>query len=136
MAEVEATRFVEADPALVERALGPGTILEAEGTFDVAAVEETEDGWTVTGSGGGLGVPFEFHEIDGGYRYEALGEHGPFRELEGRLTYAPENHGTRLTAWSRVRINLPLQALTDRIAAWKRRNELARALRTLADEVE
>jgi hypothetical protein len=136
MAEVEVTRFVDADPALVERVLDPATVLEAEGTFDVVGVEETAEGWTVTGKRRGLGVPFEFREIEDGYRYEALGEHGPFHEFEGRLTYTPERHGTRLTASSTLRLNFPIQAVTDRVAGWKRRKELSRSLRTLADEVE
>lgn len=136
MAEVAASRFVDADPAVVERALGPESILEAEGTFEVAGVEADDDGWTVTGERRGLGVPFAFREIEDGYRYEALGEHGPFRELAAEITYAPEDHGTRLSARSTVRLNLPLQAVTDRIAGWKRRGELERALRNLAAEVE
>jgi hypothetical protein len=44
MAEVTATRFVDEQPAVVERALDPASILEAEGTFDVVDVETIEDG--------------------------------------------------------------------------------------------
>ncbi len=136
MAEVRVSRFVSADPTIVEDALDPTTILEAEGTFDVSDVEETPDGWTVTGHRRGLGVPFAFSEIEDGFRYEALGDHGPFREFEAEITYAPENHGTQLGAWSRVEVNFPVQVVADRIAGWKRRGELERALRNLARTVE
>jgi hypothetical protein len=137
MAEVEATRFVAARPARVERVLGPETILAAEGTFDVAHVEEAGEGrWRVTGSGRGMSVPFAFAELDEGYRYEALGDHGPFREFEATLTYGAEDHGTRLEARSTVRINLPLQVLSDRLAGWKRRSELERLLDGLAADLE
>jgi hypothetical protein len=135
MAEVRATRFVDERPAVVERAIDPATVLEAEGTFEVVDVEETEDGWTVVGSGRGMSVPFEFARVEGGLRYEALGRHGPFREFESTVTVAPQDHGTDLSAWSRVEINLPLQAVTDRIAGWKRRSELGRLLAALSADL-
>ncbi len=135
MAEVTARRFVDEQPAVVERALEPATVLEAEGTFDVVDVETTEDGWTVVGSGRGMDLPFAFSRVEDGLRYEALGTHGPFREFESTVTVAPKDHGTQLSAWSRVTINLPLQLLSDRIAAWKRRSELERLLESLAADL-
>jgi hypothetical protein len=128
MAEVTVTRFLDERPEVVERALDPGTVLEAEGTFAVGDVEATDDGWTVTGRARGVDVRFGFTRIEGGLRYEALGEHGPFREFESTVTAAPKDHGTRLSAWSHVRVNLPVQVVTDRVAGWKRRSELERLL--------
>jgi hypothetical protein len=47
--EVEVSRFVQAPPAAVERALSPARIVEYEGSFEVVESEETDDGWRVTG---------------------------------------------------------------------------------------
>lgn len=136
MRTVEASRFVQATQPVVERRLDPATILEYEGTFNVMDVEETEAGWLVTGSGGGvLGAEFEFETTDDGYAYRQAGEAGPFDEMETHLSMVPRNEGVEVTLRSSVSLGVPLP-LVDRIAAWKRRGELNRALKRLAADVE
>ena len=44
MREVEVSRFVLAHPRAVRRVLSPESVVAAEGTFTVGAVEETETG--------------------------------------------------------------------------------------------
>jgi hypothetical protein len=48
------------------------------------------------------------------------------------LTVAAEDEGSRVTARSAVSLGLPVPALTDRIATWKRQGELKRLLDALA----
>lgn len=136
MRTVEASRFVQATQPVVERRLDPATILEYEGTFSVLDVEETEGGWRVSGSGGGvLGADFEFEATDDGYVYRQVGEAGPFEEMETRLSIESRDEGVEVTMQSSVSLGVPLP-LVDRIAAWKRRGELNRALKRLAADVE
>lgn len=136
MVEVEASRFVAATPPEIRPALSPAAIVAAEGTFEVADVTETDDGWEVEASGRGLSATFAFRETDEGYVYEQVGDHGPFDEMETTLSLAREDDGTRLTMTSSVDLGLPLARLSDRVAAWKRRAELRRALAALAEDVE
>ncbi len=136
MVEVEASRFVAATPPEIRASLSPAAIVAAEGTFEVTGVEETDDGWEVLAEGRGISATFAFRETDEGYVYEQVGEHGPFDEMETALSLAREDDGTRLTMTSSVDLGLPLSAVTDRIAAWKRRAELRRALAALAEDVE
>jgi hypothetical protein len=135
MRTVEASRFVQATKPVVDRQLDPATILEYEGTFNVMDVEETGTGWLVTGSGGGiLGAEFEFEATEDGYVYRQVGEAGPFEEMETRLSIEPRDEGVQVTLQSSVSLGVPLP-LVDRIAAWKRRGELNRALKRLAADV-
>lgn len=137
MRTVEVERFVDATPREVERALDPVSIVEYEGSFRVFDVEERGGETLVTVGGSGLRLTLRFEAIDGGFRYEQVeSEEGPLETMETTLTYAPENQGTVVRAESTVSMGLPLAALTDRIAAWKRRGELARGLESLADAVE
>jgi len=136
MRTVEASRFVQATRPVIERHLDPATILEYEGTFSVLDVEETENGWLVTGSGGGvLGADFEFVATEDGYVYRQAGEAGPFDEMETELSIAARDEGVEVTLRSSVSLGVPLP-LVDRIAAWKRRGELDRALKRLATDFE
>jgi hypothetical protein len=128
MREVEVSRFVRAGPAVVERALSPDALLEAEGSFSVRAVEEGGDRITVGGYG--LELVFEFTEREDGIAYDQTA--GPLDTLRTTVTYEPEREGTRLTARSEVAVGGP--ALVDRAAAWKRRGELRRALDGIAGE--
>jgi ligand-binding SRPBCC domain-containing protein len=134
MREVEASRFVLAHPRAVRRTLSPESVVAAEGTFAVGAVEETEAGTVVTAVGPGMSVPLRFESLEDGLRYTAEGEVGPFDRLETKVTVASEANGSRLAMRSSVSLNLPLP-LADRVAAWKRRGELRRAAEELAASV-
>ncbi|MEF8807549.1 SRPBCC family protein [Natronomonas sp.] len=131
MREVTVSRFVSARPAAVHRILSPEAVVAAEGTFTVAGVEETDDGTVVTATGPGMAIPFRFEPREDGLWYTAEGDVGPFDRMETRVTVAPEDEGSRITIRSTVSLNLPLP-FANRIAAWKRRGELQRAIETLA----
>lgn len=129
MREVEVSRFVQAPPAVVDPLLSPIGLMDAEGSFSVRNVTDTDDGTEVTVGGYGLELVFRFTDRADGIAYEQVS--GPLRLLETTVTYAPENEGTRLTARSRVAVGGP--GVLDRLAAWKRRGELRRALRAVAE---
>ena len=134
MREVDVSRFVLAHPRAVRRVLSPEAVVAAEGTFTVGAVEETDDGTVVTAVGPGMSVPLRFESTDDGLRYAAEGDVGPFEHLETHVTVAGESNGSRLTMRSTVALNLPLP-FADRIAAWKRRGELKRAMDELTESI-
>jgi hypothetical protein len=136
MREVDVERFVAASDAEVQRALSPERIVEYEGSFEVRDVEKRDGETLVTAGARGLEMSLRFEDEDGGVRYEQLGEAGPFDEMWTRLTWERENEGVRIRAHSGVSLGLPLAAMTDRVAAWKRRGELKRALRKLAADLE
>lgn len=127
MHEVERSRTVTAGPPAVKRALSPEAVVAAEGTFTVQAVEETGDGTLVTATGPGMSVPLRFESRDDGLWYTAEDDVGPFDHLETRVSVTPAEDGARITIRSSVSLNLPLP-FADRIAAWKRRTELERAI--------
>ena len=135
MREVEASRFVHATPAAVGRALTPGAVIEYEGSFTVYEVTDTEEGWLVVAGSRGMELALSFEAREDGLAYEQRGD-GPLAALETTLTYEPEDEGTRVRISSAVSLGLPFASLTDRVAAWKRRGELRRALRRLAADVE
>lgn len=128
MREVEVSRFVQTYPAVVDGALSPEAILEAEGSFSIRAVDA--DGDRITVGGYGLELVFEFTTREDGIEYDQVA--GPLETLRTTLTYEPENEGTRLTARSEVAVGGP--AVLDRLAAWKRRGELGRALDGITSE--
>lgn len=135
MREVSVERFVRATSTEVERALSPAAAVEYEGTLDVLD-SETRGGETfVTAGASGVGVTLRFESGADGLRYEQVGDAGPFEEMWTALSWEPDDEGTRVTARSGVALGLPF-GLTDRIAAWKRRGELERALDNLAADVE
>ena len=136
MRELEVSRFVRATPTELARQLSPATVVESEETFTVSEVHDLGDATVVTATGGGLQLSLRFESRDDGLYYTQEGQEGPFEAMETWLTFAPENEGARLTARSRVSLGLPVAAVTDRIAAWKRRGELERALANLAAAVE
>lgn len=136
MHDVELSRFVAAPPPVVERALDPAAVVEYEGSFVVRDVAESEDGWLVTAGATGLELTLWFEHHEDGVYYEQRGDDGPLDAMETRLRLASEDEGTRVTAESSVSLGLPLPAVTDRVAAWKRRGELRRALGRLAEDVE
>jgi hypothetical protein len=135
MREVEVSAFVPAPPATVERALTPESVVEYEGSFEVLDVEETDDGQTVVAGARGLTMRLDFEERADGLVYSQRGEEGPFDAMETTISVEPENEGSRVMATSRVSLGLPVPAISDRIAAWKRRGELRRALDALAEDV-
>ena len=134
MREVEVSEFVLARPPAVHRALSPAAMVAAEGTFDVAESREDEAGTAIVASAPGVTVLLRFEERENGLAYTAEGEVGPFDHLETEVAVEPERNGSRVTMRSTVSLNLPLP-FADRIAAWKRRGELRRALDELVDSV-
>ncbi|NHN60613.1 MULTISPECIES: SRPBCC family protein [Halorussus] len=135
MREVEVSAFVPASPAAVERALTPETVIEYEGSFAVKDVEETDEGTTVTAGATGLTMRLDFEERADGLYYSQRGDEGPFDAMETTLSVESEDEGSRVTARSAVSLGLPVPAVSDRVAAWKRRGELRRALDALAEDV-
>lgn len=138
MRTVDVSRVVRAQPAAVERLLAPGTIVEYEGSFTVRGIDETDDGWVVTAGSRGLQLSLRFERLEDepGFYYELEGEDGPLEVMETTLSFAPENEGTRVSARSTVHMGVRPAGLADRIAAWKRKGELKRALAELAADVE
>lgn len=136
MREVEVERFVAATPAEVERALSPSDLVDYEGSFNVLEIEETDDGTVVTAGASGVGVTLRFEDREDGLHYEQVGDAGPFDAMWTDVAWRAENEGSRVSAVSGVSLGLPLAGVTDRVAAWKRRGELKRALRNLAADVE
>lgn len=137
MRTVEVSRFVRATLPEVRRLLAPGTIIEYEGTFVVRDVVERDDGWVVTAHAAGrlFEMRFVFEEREDGYVYRQESDDGPFTQMETRLTLARRDEGVDVTMRSSVGLRLPLP-FADRVAAWKRRGELKRALARIAAEVE
>ena len=135
MPTVSTSRLVRATPAVIERALTPAALVEYEGTFTVHEVSETDAGWLVVAGRRGLELALAVEARENRLAYEQRGD-GPLETLETLVTYAPENEGTRVRLRSTVSTGLPLSALTDRVAAWKRRGELRRALDRLAADIE
>lgn len=137
MRRVEVSRLVAAAPSAVERALDPARVVEYEGTFRVVDVEEASDATLVTAARGGpLRMTLRFDPREDGFYYEQEGEAGPFDRMWTRLRWEPAGEGTRLVAHSGVSLGLPLPRVTDRVAAWKRRGELRRALDRIAADLE
>ncbi|PSQ23119.1 polyketide cyclase [Halobacteriales archaeon QS_8_65_32] len=134
MREVSASRFVRATPATLERALTPPTIVDYEGSFEVRESRETEDGWVVLAEGGGMTVELAFESLEDGFAYEQRS--GPLETSVTTLRWHAENDGSRVRTDATLSMGLPLKAVTDRIAAWKRRGELRHALDRLAADVE
>jgi ligand-binding SRPBCC domain-containing protein len=136
MREVEVSRFVRATPTEVERALTPPSLVEYEGSFRVLDVHESDDATLVTAGARGLEMTLRFERVENGVRYVQEGEAGPFSVMETVVQVDREDEGARVTMRSSVSLGLPLSGVTDRIAAWKRRGELERALSALADDIE
>jgi len=135
MREVDVSAFVPAPPATVERELTPAAVVEYEGSFEVREVTERDDGATVTAGARGLVMRLDFEDREDGLYYRQRGDEGPFDAMETEFSVAAEDEGSRVTATSRVGLGLPVSAVSDRIAAWKRRGELRRALDALAEDV-
>ena len=135
MREVEVSRFVRATPTEVRRSLTPESVVAYEGSFEVRETTERDGATVVSAGASGLELSLRFEARDDGLYYEQEGPTGPFDVMETRVTVAAEDEGSRVTMHSRVSLGLPLPPLTDRVAAWKRRGELRRALDALADDL-
>jgi hypothetical protein len=138
MREVVVDRFVAESPGVIRRGLSPERIVEWERSFSVVDTESVDDETTVvTVTGPGVGFRIRFERRPDGYRYAVDDDEdvpGPFGHLETWLTVEPEDEGSRVTLRSTVSLNAPIP-FADRIAAWKRRGELRRALDGLAESV-
>ncbi|MFB6305329.1 MAG: SRPBCC family protein [Haloferacaceae archaeon] len=133
MREVTVSRVVDASPPAVRRRLDPATLVEYEGSFDVVETREADGATVVVAAAGGLELALRFEEREDGLYYTQEGDAGPFDEMETLVAVEAVDDGrrTRVTLRSSVSLGLPLPALTDRVAAWKRRGELRRALAAL-----
>jgi len=137
MRTVEVSRRIEASPSAVGRALDPASVVEYEGSFSVYDIEDRDDDWLVVAGATGLRLTLRFEEHDNGVFYEQEEAEGqPLDAMETTITYLPADGGTDVTAVSEVSMGLRPAFLSDRLAAWKRRGELRRALSALADDVE
>jgi carbon monoxide dehydrogenase subunit G len=135
--EVSAERVLSASTPVVRRRLDPATLVEYEGSFEVVDVRDEGETTVVRAAGGGLELALRFEPRDDGYHYTQEGEAGPFDAMETWVTVVPDGgRRTRVALRSRVSLGLPLPGLTDRVAAWKRRGELRRALDRLAADLD
>ncbi|WP_254536432.1 SRPBCC family protein [Halomarina litorea] len=128
--KVETSRFVRAPPAVVQRILSPVALVEAEGSFDVRGVEDGAGETLVHAGGYGVELLLAFEEREDGIAYTM--REGPLDRLETTVTVAPEDEGSRITARSVVVTGGP--AVFDRLAGWKRRGELKRALAAIEEQ--
>lgn len=136
MRETVVSRFVRATPAELEHVVEPARVVEFEGSFQVLDVEERDGATRVTAGGGGVVMALRFEPRADGLYYEQADEEGPFDAMWTLIEWVREDEGSRVTATSGVSLGLPLAGVTDRVAAWKRRGELRRALAALAETVE
>ena len=137
MRTVEVSRVVNASPVMVKNALDPATIVEYEGSFDIFDIEERDDDWRIVAGGRGLQLVLRFEERDNEIFYEQEEADGqPLETMETTITYLSADEGTTVTAVSTVSMGIRPAFVMDRIAAWKRKGELKRALAALAEDVE
>lgn len=139
MREVTVSRVLDVTPTELETRLDPPTIVEAEGSFTVEHVDDGGEGadatTTVVASGPGIQLPLRFEDRDDAIYYTQAGEQGPFSHMETWLELERTQAGdrTRVTLRSSVSLAAPIP-FGDRIAAWKRKGELNRALETFEAE--
>ena len=137
MRTVEVSRVVDAPLSTVEEALDPATVIEYEGSFKIFDIDWHDDHWIVVAGGTGLRLVLRFEERDDGLYYEQEEAEGqPLETMETTITYLPEGDRTQVTAVSTVSMGVRPAAVMDRVAAWKRKGELERALTSLAEDVE
>lgn len=132
MRQVTVSRFVPRSKPTVLRRLTPEAMVRYEGSFDVRGVREEGPETVVAVGARGVEFALRFESIEDGLRYEQDGEAGPFEAMETVVSVEPADGGVSVTARSSVALGLPLPSVTDRLAAWKRRGELERALDALA----
>lgn len=150
MERVETSVLIEASHEQVLSELSPRALVEYEGTFDVAEVEETETGTVIRAIAADqdLETELRFEEIPNGFGYEQ-GETGPFEELYTSITVseydgelpdgvdvdADEEAPARVTMRSRFTFGGRFARIKDWFAASTRREELQRALFNFADDI-
>lgn len=132
MREVTVSRAIDGPAEEVSAWLEPETIVEAEGSFTVDHVEDAddEDATVVIATGPGMQLPLRFENREGAIYYTQEGERGPFSHMETWIELEEERAGTVVTIRSSVSLAAPIP-FGDRIAAWKRKGELNRALEEL-----
>ncbi len=135
MREVTASRRIHATPVEISSRFDPPAIVEAEGSFTVESVDEREEVTIVVASGPGMQLPLRFEYRDDALYYTQDGEQGPFEHMETWLEFDSLNGETAVTFRSSVSLAAPLP-FGDRIAAWKRKGELNRALEAIASEFD
>ncbi|MEF8780553.1 MAG: SRPBCC family protein [Haloferacaceae archaeon] len=135
MREVAVEGFVGESPARVRQHLTPERVVAYEGSFEVDRVETAGDATFVTATGPGLELTLRFEEREGGLYYTQEGDAGPFAAMETWVDVSPEDEGSRVRLASAVELAAPLP-FGDRLAGWKRRGELKRALEALRTDVE
>lgn len=135
MRTVTVTGRVGSPPDAVLDYLDPMTAVDVEGTFTALDVSEADGRSEVVARGGGMEVVLEFTATETGYEYEQRGANGPFETLRTTMTVTPDDEGSSITMESTVSLGLPLAVVSDRIAAWKRRGELKRAIRAIDEAV-
>lgn len=135
MRKTELSGFVPASAPVILRALTPEAVVSHEGTFRVREATREGDETRIAAAGPGLAVEFRFEERPDGLYYEQVGESGPFESMTTRITVQPRDDGSRVTLRSEVSLGLPIPG-ADRVAAWKRRSELKRALDGLRSDVD
>lgn len=131
MQEVVASRTVDAPRAAVEAALSPAHLIEYAGTYEVRAVEETEDAVVVTAATDRLEAVLEFTQTGPPYVYRQRGDQGPFAEMYTSVSLAGDRPVT-VTARTCYTFGLPLARLTDWFMARERRTELQRLVAGVA----
>ena len=137
MRTVEVSQEFETKPSAVGRALDPTSVVEYEGSFNVLDVEDRGEDYLIIAGGSGLQMTLRFEEHEQSVFYELEEAEGqPLATMETTISYRGTDDGTAVTAVSEVSMGLRPAAVTDRLAAWKRKSELQRALDALADEIE
>ena len=131
MREVSVSRFVPATPDEVERLLTPARLIEAEGSFTVRDTTERDGRTVVTAGRAGLELTFVFESGECRLSYEQV--RGPLAQLSTTLSYESDDEGTTLTLESTVATGGP--GIVDRVAAWKRKGELQRAIASLTRDL-
>ncbi|ELY58543.1 SRPBCC family protein [Natronococcus jeotgali] len=132
MREVTVSRRIDATAVELSSRFDPPAIVEAEGSFTVADVREDGDATVVVASGPGMSLPLRFEYREDALYYTQEGEQGPFEYMETWLEFDEREDGTEVRFRSSVSLAAPLP-FGDRIAAWKRKGELERALEAMAD---
>lgn len=155
MRTITVSADLDATPEAVLEALSPRTIIEYEGTYDVEAVDRSDDGWRViaVASEPDLEMEVDVRRRPDGYAYELVGG-GPFETLETTVkVHTPPRSGSgsgggkarsgtaadgavRVTMTSEFTFGGWLAPIIDRLAASDRKRELERALLALASAVD
>lgn len=134
MQEVSVSRDIDATPVEISAQFDPAAIVEAEGSFSVESVDEGGETTIVVASGPGLQFPLRFEYREDALYYTQDSRQGPFEQMETWLTFDVEDGTTQVTFQSAVSLSVPVP-FSDRVAAWKRKRELERALETIAEAV-